>query len=315
MTNKYLLKGFKGENSWWRYLIMLLAVFVATQLGSIPFAIVSTAKALQNGIQVNTENLTNFELLGINSNLGLMLLMFSFVLGLIVLLALIKPIHQRTITETLTSRKSFDFKRFFFAIAIWGGLMIISLIIGYKMNPDNYQFHFDATQFIILILVSVVFVTLQSTFEEVLFRGYLQQGLAVLTKNAIVPILFTSVIFGLMHAMNPEVKEYGLAIMLPQYIILGLIFAIATIMDDGLEIAIGVHVANNVLTSLLVTHKSSVLQTSALFSVNEIDPVYSLYELIIVSGIFIAIIAHKYKWGSFKKLFDKVKPETISIEN
>ena len=108
---------------------------------------------------------------------------------------------------------------------------------------------------------------------------------------------------------NPEVKEFGVAIMLPQYILLGLIFAICVIMDEGLEIAIGVHVVNNVLGSLLLTHDSSVLQTSAIFRVEKINPIYSFYELIITLLIFIFIMAYKYKWGSFKKIFAKLKPE------
>jgi hypothetical protein len=77
---------------------------------------------------------------------------------------------------------------------------------------------------------------------------------------------------------------------------------------EGLELAIGVHVANNVFSALMVTHKSSVLQTDALFRIETIDPVSSLYEIIIVSVIVIGIMAYKYKWGSFKKLYTKVKP-------
>jgi hypothetical protein len=112
-----------------------------------------------------------------------------------------------------------------------------------------------------------------------------------------------------MHLSNPEVKEYGVAIMLPQYILLGVVFAVCVIMDKGLEIAIGVHVVNNVLSSLLVTHESSVLQTAAIFKAETVNPEYALYELIIFSAIFLGIMTYKYKWGSFKKLFARISPE------
>lgn len=312
--NKYFLKGFKGKNHWWRYVLMLIILFVATQAGSVPYSILVAAKAISNGIEMTSANLTNFKLLGIDQNLGLFLLSIPFVLGLVTLLILVKPLHNRTITDTLTGRKSFDFKRFFFAVGIWGTLMIISLIVSYKMNPEDFSLQFEPSKFIVLFFISVIFITMQATFEEVAFRGYFQQGLATLFRNAWVPLIITSLVFGLMHLSNPEIKEYGVALMLPQYILLGLVFAICVIMDEGLEIAIGVHVVNNVLSSLLLTHDSSVLQTASIFRTEKVDPVYSLFELLFFSIIFIMIMNKKYKWGSFKKLFDKIEPETIITE-
>jgi hypothetical protein len=307
--NKYFLKGFKGKNDWWRYLVMIAIVFVATQLGSIPFSILAAAKALSSGLELTTANLTNFELLGIDPNLGLFLMLISFTAGLIAFFLLIKPLHARTITDSLTGRKKFDVKRVLFGAAIWGGLMLLSFLVSYSINPEDYTLQFDLNQFVILVFVSVIFLTLQASFEEVIFRGYFQQGIALLTKNAWIPLILTSLLFGLMHLSNPEVKEYGVTIMLPQYILLGVVFAICVIMDEGLEIAIGVHVINNVLSSLLVTHESSVLQTAAIFKAETVNPEYALYELIIFSAVFLGIMTYKYKWGSFKKLFARISPE------
>ena len=309
MKNRYLLNAFQGKNGFWRYLVLLLAVFAATQLGSVPYGIIAGAKALANGVEMTTGNLTNFELLGMDPNLGLFLMLLSFIAGFFALWFLVKPLHQRSIKTTLTSRPKFDWNRFFFAVAIWGGMMILSFIISYWMDPSDIHFQFKGEQFVVLIFVAVIGLGLQSAFEELMFRGYLQQGLAVLTKNAWIPILVTSVAFGLLHAANPEVEEYGMAIMLPQYMILGLTLAILTVMDEGLELAIGVHVVNNVLTSLLITHDSSVLKTPALFKAETVDPESGLYEILIVSFLFIVIMSYKYKWGSFKKLFGKLKPE------
>jgi len=312
MTHSFFLKAFKGKNQWWRYLIMIIAIFLATQLGSFPLAMVASIKAITDGIEINTSTITDFKLLGIDPNVGLMLLALTFVTGMIAYILLFKPLHYRKVLDSITGRNTFDWKRFFFAAFIWGSFMIISFLIAYFKDPDNFVVQFDATKFIILIFVSVVFIGIQSTFEEVIFRGYFQQGLAVLFKNAWIPVIITSAAFGFMHYSNPEVTEFGAAILLPQYILLGLVFAICVVMDEGLEIAIGVHVVNNVLTSLLVTHESSVLKTAAIFKAKEIDPVYSLYELIITSALFLAIMAYKYKWSNIKKLFLRLKPESTS---
>ena len=77
--------------------------------------------------------------------------------------------------------------------------------------------------------------------------------------------MMTSVLFGLMHAFNPEVEEFGFFTMMPQYILFGLIFGIVTILDDGIEAAIGAHAANNIFLCIMVTHNSSALQTPAVY--------------------------------------------------
>ena len=52
---------------------------------------------------------------------------------------------------------------------------------------------------------------------------------------------------------------------MPQYIVFGLIFGIITILDDGIEAAMGAHAANNIFLCIMVTNESSALQTPALY--------------------------------------------------
>lgn len=312
MTNTYFIKAFNGKNHFGLYLLMLFVVFLATQVGGILFFFVVVMKASISGVEMNINNLIDFTSIGINSNFGLVLLTLPFVAGLYLFFISIKHVHQRSFTDTLTGRKKFEWRRFFFATEVWGGLMILSTIIEYMVNPDNYILQFDLNQFMMLFFISIIFLGLQSTFEEVIFRGYLQQGIAVLTKNTWIPLILTSLLFGFMHYSNPEVNEFGATIMLPQYIFLGFILAICVIMDEGLEIAIGVHVVNNVLSALIYTHKSSVLQTHAIFRVEKIDPVHRFYELIICSVVLLIIMSNKYEWGSFRKIFYRIKPEMIN---
>ena len=111
-----------------------------------------------------------------------------------------------------------------------------------------------------------MFIPFQAAFEEVIFRGYLMQGFAAMYRDTDgFPLIMTSVLFGLMHAFNPEVKEFGFFTMMPQYIVFGLIFGIITILDDGIEASMGAHAANNIFLVIMVTNKSSALQTPALY--------------------------------------------------
>src|SRR5690606_22501132 len=98
---------------------------------------------------------------------------------------------------------------------------------------------------------------------EYFFRGYFMQFLAYLSKNRGLALIVSSVVFGLMHMGNPEVFEIGLSIMI-FYIGCGLFLGIMTLMDDGLELALGFHAANNIFGSLIITSKSAVFQIDAL---------------------------------------------------
>ena len=115
----------------------------------------------------------------------------------------------------------------------------------------------------------------------------------------------TSVLFGLLHAFNPEVKEFGFFTMIPQYITFGLIFGIATIFDDGIEAAMGAHAANNIFLCIMVTSESSALQTPALYVQKITNPGSEFIGLIISGILFIWILKLIFKWD-FSSLFTKI---------
>jgi membrane protease YdiL (CAAX protease family) len=302
----YLSKAFQGKNHFWRYFVTIIIVFAATQVGAIPFTILLFVKALESGQMPDASDITYFEAMGIDPNLGLVLMVLPFLTGLIILLFLIHGFHKRTITDTLTGRKRFDYSRFWFGVSTWLILWTIVFVFHFIIEPGNFVLNFDPSHFFMLILITILFIPFQTSFEEVLFRGYLMQGLAVLSRNRWIPVLVTSLIFGLLHAFNPEVKEYGFALTMPQYLLFGLFFGIITIMDDGLELALGVHAINNMFLSIFFTHSASTLQTNALFEIQNLNPLVDLVELVLVSVIFILIVSRRFGWGRWRMLLEKV---------
>ena len=96
-----------------------------------------------------------------------------------------------------------------------------------------------------------------------MFRGYLLQGIGIVTKRPLVALLSTSIIFGLLHISNPEVEKIGYTIMI-YYIGTGIFLAILTLMDEGMELALGFHAANNLITALIVTSDWTAFQTHSI---------------------------------------------------
>ncbi|MDR3260880.1 MAG: CPBP family intramembrane metalloprotease, partial [Tannerella sp.] len=105
-----------------------------------------------------------------------------------------------------------------------------------------------------------------------------------------------SLIFAFLHIGNPEVAKFGFLLSMSEYLFFGLFFGLIAILDDGIELSMGMHAANNLFLSLFITHSASALQTDAVFYMKEIDPVTDLLSLIIISSIAFVFLHQKYKW-------------------
>src|SRR5690606_25766354 len=224
----------------------------------------------------------------LDSNLTLLLMLLPFVIGLITLILWIKYVHKQSTISLTTSRKKIDWGRFWFGFGLISITTIVLTAIDYYTNPQDYVLQFEAVPFLIMALIAILLVPLQTSFEEYLFRGYLMQGIGVLAKNRWFPLLATSLIFGLMHYANPEMDKLGNLLMV-YYIGAGLFFGIITLMDEGLELALGFHAGNNLIAAMLVTADWTVFQTnSVLKDISEPSAGFDiLIPLLIVYPIFI----------------------------
>jgi len=304
---KYLECALEKGNQFWKYIVILVVSFLAASfLGSIPLLVVISLKAAQAGKPDFVFNLSNLGEIGISTNLQLFLLMLPLALGLFILLCLVGLVHRRSYKEIINGTNKVRWNRFFAGAACWGVLMLISYIVEYIIDPSNFSLQFDLSSFIPLLFISLIMIPLQTSFEELSFRGYLAQGIGALTKNRWLVVLIPSIFFGLLHYDNPEVKEYGFLLMMPQYILFGAIFGLISVLDDGIELAMGVHAVNNVFLSLFVTHSSAAFQTAAVFSVKQVNPYMELVVLIISGAALVAFFYKKYNW-SFSVLNKKIE--------
>lgn len=313
----YIQQAYKGKNDWYHWVITIVLVFVGWQvIGVIPLAMAGAAKSKDlTEFAKFAEN--NFMTAGLDKNLLLFLIIFMFFMGLIFLFIGVKYIHKRTITSLITSRENVDWKRFFYGFFVWGTLTLAFSYVAILMNPDDYIWNFNATPFFILVTISFLFLPFQTSFEEFLFRGYFMQGIGILAKNRWVPLLITSVVFGLLHGTNPEVAKIG-SIAMVFYIGTGLFYGITTLMDEGTELALGLHAINNIVAAFFVTTDWTVFQTDALYiDTSEPSvgwemflPVFVLYPLILL------LFSKKYGWTNWKeKLTGKITEPVNLKEN
>ena len=304
----YIKQAFKVEHDWWLYLVGVLLIFIGSQLGQIPFLIAIITKSMANGGDLSSLDYDAMMSI-LDLNLSLFLLLLSFAIGLVVVFLVVKYIHKQTLRSLTTSRAKIDWSRFWFAFLIWGVTTACFILLEYYSSTENYTFNFKPIPFLILVLISVVFIPLQTSFEEYLFRGYLMQGLGVLAKNRWVPLIFTSTIFGLLHIANPEIDKLGY-VLLVHYIGTGFLLGIMTLMDEGLELALGFHAANNLIAALLLTADWTAFQTHSILkdiSDPEMSNVEVFFPVFVIYPILLIVFAKKYNWSNWKeKLFGTV---------
>ena len=248
----YIQQAYKGKNEWYHYLATIFVVFFGWQIiGAIPL-FVAAAMHSENINHFRKAAEDSFMKIGIDKNLFLFLMIFMFAIGLWALYLSVKFIHKRSFTSLVTSRQKIDWQRVFFGFLLWGGISVVVISIGILVSPADYVWNFKPVPFFTLVAVAFLFLPFQTSFEELLFRGYFMQGIGILVKNRWFPLLFTSVAFGLLHGMNPEVEKLGYISMV-FYIGTGFLFGIITLMDEGTELALGLHAANNIIAAFFVT--------------------------------------------------------------
>ena len=313
----YIEQGYKGLPETWRYVLGIFAVFVVWQIvGGIPLIVALLLKTDSLSSIAGGDIGVMSNLLGSNGFLFYMLL--TFAIGLVGLFIYVKFVHKQSITKLTTSRKRIDWKRIFFAFIIWGVISAFFVFLDLYLSPDDYVWNFKPTSFLILAIIAIIMIPIQTSMEEYFIRGYMMQGLGIMAKNRWIPLVVTSVLFGAMHLFNPEVEKLGYGIMV-YYIGTGFFLGIMTLMDEGLELALGFHAANNLFTALLVTADWTAFQTHSLYR-DVSEPAISwdvLIPVLVIYPILLFIFSKKYGWSNWKeRLTEKVltKEEFLSPE-
>lgn len=246
--------------------------------------------------------------IGVNGTFVMLVSPLAFMLLLVLFYN--KFIQNNSLRILTTSRPKIDWSRVFFSFGVWGGITIVTTLIGYFTIPEDFVIQFNPEKFAVFLVLALVLIPMQTSFEEYLFRGHMLQGLGLATKTRWVPLLVTSFLFGIMHIANPEVDKMGMIIMF-YYIGTGLFLGILTLMDEGLELALGFHAANNLVGALLVTSDWSAFQThSILKDVSVPSANFQIFiPILIIFPILLYIFSKKYKWSNWnEKLFGNIKP-------
>lgn len=187
--------------------------------------------------------------------------------------------------------------------------IVLSILLYIYLN-NIYSFGFFTALGVLILLSGILLLILNLKSVDTFVESSSYEVFHNIIKRNSTPLIITSVVFGLLHIANPEVDKLGPVIMV-YYIGTGLFLGIMTLMDEGLELALGFHAANNLFTALLVTADWTAFQTHSVLK-DMSDPEKMafgeiFFPVFIVFPILLFILSKKYKWTNWKdKLFGSV---------
>jgi len=261
-TERYLDLARIGQNAWWRY--VLGAGIIAGSwlgLGLVPYALLNRFGIFDPRLEFIAINLSIF-------------VMFA---GLAVA---VKWLHRRSILSLVTPAVRVDWSRIRRGAVVWLAIAVILSLLEFLLFRHRFYVSLNLARFVPFLLLVLLLTPLQAATEELVFRGYAMQAFAQLTRRPALIATLSSAVFTAPHLLNPEVQQHGLIIMAANYFAIGMLLATITLRDGRLELAVGLHAANNVFLALLVNYEGSALMTESVFTARELDPYFSLMTLI-----------------------------------
>lgn len=282
----YLNLARQGKNEWWRYLLALMAILFLWQgVGAIP----SIAVMLWVMLDGNPEtNIAAAGFTGVDVLITFVVFMLASLFFIFGIFLAVRFIHQRRFLTLITPERRISFRRFFQGFIVWLVLVGLMSLLEALLYPGRYVWTMDLRRFLPFIFLAVFFIPIQTSAEELFFRGYLLQSFGLRLRNIWVLSLLSGVLFGLPHLLNPEAQANPW-LMSVYYIGIGAVMAYVTLRDGRLELALGLHAANNLFSAIMANYTVTVMPTPSLFTVNTLDVVYSVTSALFALLIFVLV--------------------------
>lgn len=260
---------------------------------------------MQNGVSA-----VNLDIQSIQSNSLFLvaLALIGFTVSYIVFYLCTRFIHHRPFKSLFTTKSRINWGRMLKGAVLWFLILGMLTLIFYLINPANYELTFNPTTFGILLILSLVTFPIQASFEEVFFRGYLMQGVGLLSKKPIIPILVTSLLFGLGHVMNGTGMTLSVFPFI-ETVIIGVALGIITLGEGSIETAIGIHVINNLYAVLVVSTPDGIFGNLPSIMMTSSSPGIDILTTTAAAVIAVLIIF----WNKKDKLVDIFRWEDAKL--
>ncbi len=186
-----------GKYRWWRYLLgLMIILFTWLVVGSAGSAIVAFALGGQEGFVA----FRRADLAALGSVGSFLVIVVGFPFFLAGILLTVSLIHRPPIRTLITAREKINWRRVGHGFVAW---FVPFCMIGglgqYLFYPDTFSFNSNLRAFALFVPLALVVSAIQTTTEELFFRGYIVQGANLVWSNRIFLAIVPAVIFTHAH--------------------------------------------------------------------------------------------------------------------
>lgn len=201
---------------------------------------------------------------GTDSDLGLppWAFMFMTLIGFLPfgasVLLVVRYVHGRPWQSVITPFRRVNWSLVAKGALMWAVPMIGFALIGLALGFDDMSWNYDPAKFWPFAIVVLALTFIQTSSEELFFRGYLGQWLASRRRSIFFISLITALVFASVHIPNALLLGFGgglveMVVGMVPYFAIGFVLAWVSYTSGTIELALGAHFLNNLLAFLLVS--------------------------------------------------------------
>lgn len=274
-ANPFLDTARQGRNEWWRYVAGVVFIFACWTGGQV---VIALPLVLNQADPARADPLQ------------LTLLLLSFTPAVAGVWIVVRFVHGRPFRTLITPYERVDWRRIALGFGVWFAIAAVIGVVEAVLYPGRYQLNPEPLSVLPFLLVGALLIPVQAGAEELVYRGYLLQGLGLLTRQPLLLAFVNGLLFALPHAANPETAASFAKILL-LYFLAGFFWTLITLRSGTLELAIGAHTANNFFTAVVANYETTAIPSRSFFTVTVIDADYQLLTLLVGMVLFYLFVA------------------------
>ncbi|TPM10661.1 MULTISPECIES: type II CAAX endopeptidase family protein [unclassified Mesorhizobium] len=164
---------------------------------------------------------------------------------------------------------------------------LVSEVLLYLMQPEIARGSIALSSWLLFLIPILALTFLQTSSEEVLFRGYLLRGLAYRFRSPFVWALLPGLLFTSLH-WSASASAAINACVLVSIAAFALLLTLVVYATGNLGAALGAHLGNNLTGFLLISHQES-YNSFALFTARPLEgPGWATSDAVLIAMIGIA---------------------------
>lgn len=215
---------------------------------------------------------------------GILAALASFAGIWIGLWAAMRWVHRESLMALIGTSRRVSRSGFLRGLAAVLLTSLLSEVLLYFLQPDIARGAISLSSWLLFLIPILVLTLLQTSSEEVLFRGYLLRGLANRFQNPLIWALLPGLLFTSMH-WTPGSTAAINACVLASIAAFALLLTLVVYATGNLGAAFGVHLGNNLTGFLLISHQQS-YNSFALFNAKPLEgPGWTTLDAVLIAAI------------------------------